>query len=334
MSGQPKRTFDEVHEDPCCSSPSSSSSATLGSSPSNPSSPATNFTTSILKKSKKIQRTNVTFGQVTVFSFPRCQSFITVPSQAGCTLGMMPHHSTCHRYTLPEFVMEQQSQRRQKLLNRLKEDKLEALKWKLTNKGTQKCQFAEQLTVNDIPESWVSINDVNPDEVSFPLAYPPNRRSALLKAAGVQNIDMEEETQLENLRISRLKRGCDCQGVCQPETCSCSLAGIKCHVKRSASICGCTKDGCGNTKGRIQSNPIRVQDHCMQTLLRLKLEKRLKESRTEKMEEGDEEYEDAAEAPLLQTVPCSHPRRTSPFLYLFFVLFIMFLFFCLVIFLA
>lgn len=41
--------------------------------------------------------------------------------------------------------------------------------------------------------------------------------------------------------------------------------------------CGCTKDGCGNTAGRIEFNSTRVQTHYIHTIMRLELEKRLEE---------------------------------------------------------
>lgn len=87
--------------------------------------------TSILKKTKRPRRANVTFDQVTVFFFPRCQGFTSVPSRGGCTLGMTPRHSALRTYTLAEFAIEQKLLRREKLLNRLKEEKLEALKQKV-----------------------------------------------------------------------------------------------------------------------------------------------------------------------------------------------------------
>lgn len=88
--------------------------------------------TSILKKAKRPRRGNVTFDQVTVFFFPRCQGFTSVPSRGGCTLGMMQRHSALRTYTLAEFAVEQQLLRREKLLNRLREEKLEALKLKVS----------------------------------------------------------------------------------------------------------------------------------------------------------------------------------------------------------
>ncbi|XP_031179313.1 cysteine/serine-rich nuclear protein 1b [Sander lucioperca] len=302
MSGLLKRKFEEVDEDPCYSSLSSLSSAcsgwdsegescysdTLDSTPSNPSSPATHFnTTSILKKAKRARRGNVTFDQVTVFFFPRCQGFTSVPSRGGCTLGMMQRHSTLRTYSLAEFAVEQQLLRREKFLNRLREEKLEALKLKLTKNGTQENEEAEQLTVDDIPEQDIDITGANLDEVSFLQPYPPKRRYGLLKAAGVKKIEKEEKRQLHELRISRENCGCDCQGFCEPETCSCSLAGIKCQMDHSSFPCGCTKDGCGNTEGRIEFNSTRVQTHYIHTIMKLELEKRLEEqSSTEEEEEN------------------------------------------------
>ncbi|XP_061777243.1 cysteine/serine-rich nuclear protein 1b [Nerophis ophidion] len=295
MSGLLKRKFEEVDEDPCYSSPSPSSlssacsawdsegescySDTLDSTPSNPGSPATaHFTaTSILKKSKRARRSNVTFDQVTVFFFPRCQGFTSVPSRGGCTLGMTPKHSVHRTYTLAEFAAEQRLLRREKVLNRLREEKLEALKLKLTKNGTQDSEEAERLTVDDVPEQDVDVSATNLEEGSFLQPYPSRRRYALLKAAGVKKIDKEEKRQLHDLRLSRENCGCDCQGFCEPETCSCSLAGIKCQMDHSSFPCGCTKDGCGNTEGRIEFNSTRVQTHYIHTIMKLELEKRLEE---------------------------------------------------------
>lgn len=225
--------------------------------------PLPSVATSIPKKAKKARRGNVTFDQVTVFFFPRCQGFTSVPSRGGCTLGMQQRHSVLRTYTLAEFAVEQRLLRREKLLNRLREEKLEALKmmvsnsasgvqswhkqsWfnphpspQLTKNGTQESAEAEQLTVDDIPEHDIDISGANLDEGSFLQPYTPKRRYALLKAAGVKKIDKEEKKQLHELRISRENCGCDCQGFCDPETCGCSLAGIKCQVRAARISLGC-----------------------------------------------------------------------------------------------
>ncbi|KAK2859523.1 hypothetical protein Q5P01_004143 [Channa striata] len=320
MSGLLKRKFEEVDEDQCFSSPSPSSlssacsgwdsegescySDTLDSTPSNPSSPATNFiTTSILKKAKRPRRGNVTFDQVTVFFFPRCQGFTSVPSRGGCTLGMMQRHSALRTYTIAEFAVEQQLLRREKFLNRLREEKLEALKLKLTKNGTQENEEAERLTVDDIPEQDIDISGANLEEGSFLQPYTSKRRYALLKAAGVKKIDKEEKRQLHELRISRENCGCDCQGFCEPETCSCSIAGIKCQMDHSSFPCGCTKDGCGNTEGRIEFNSTRVQTHYIHTIMKLELEKKLEEQSS--TEEEEEKTTGVSTSPAVPSFPFS-----------------------------
>ncbi|MBN3303177.1 CSRN3 protein, partial [Amia calva] len=296
MSGTLKRKFNEVEEDQCysSSSPSSLSSSTssgwdsdgescysdtLDSRPSNPNSPAANFPiTSILKRTKREHKGTVHFDHVTVFFFPRCQGFTSVPSRGGCTLGMVKQHSLCRQYTLAEFALEQQHLRREKLKYRLKEEKLEALKLKLTKNGTRESEEADQLTVDDISEDDIDISGVDLEDGFFLHPYPSKRRHSLLKTAGVKKIDKEEKRELHSIRLSREDCGCDCQGFCEPETCGCSLAGIKCQMDHSSFPCGCTKDGCGNTEGRIEFNSSRVQTHYIHTIMKLELEKRLEES--------------------------------------------------------
>ncbi|XP_028821639.1 cysteine/serine-rich nuclear protein 1b [Denticeps clupeoides] len=295
MSGVLKRKFQEVDEDPCySSSPSSLSSSaysgwdsdgescysdTLDSTPSNPSSPAMpcNSTMSILKKAKRPRRGNVQFDKVTVFFFPRCQGFTSVPSRGGCTLGMVQRHTAQRRYTLAEFAVEQRHLRREKLMTRMREEKLDALKQKLTKNGTLISEEADRLTLDDIPEDDIDISSVNLDDGSFLHPYASKRRHSLLKAAGIKKIDKEEKRQLHELRLSREDCGCDCQGFCEPETCGCSLAGIKCQMDHASFPCGCTKDGCGNTEGRIEFNSSRVHTHYIHTVMKLELEKRLEE---------------------------------------------------------
>lgn len=45
-------------------------------------------------------------------------------------------------------------------------------------------------------------------------------------------------------------------------------------VDRMSFPCGCTRDGCGNTAGRIEFNPLRVRTHYLHTIMKLDLEKR------------------------------------------------------------
>lgn len=199
---------------------------------------------------------------------------------------MVQRHCDLRTYTLAEFAVEQRLLRREKVLDRLREEKLEVLRQKLTKNGTQDCEAAERLTLDDVPEEEVDLSGTNLDEGSFLHPYASKQRHTLLKAAGVKKIDKEEKRQLHELRLSRENCGCDCQGFCEPETCGCSLAGIKCQMDHSSFPCGCTKDGCGNMEGRIEFNSTRVQTHYIHTIMKLELEKKLEEhSGTEEEEE-------------------------------------------------
>lgn len=88
---------------------------------------------SILKRPKLAgAQSNVRFDQVTVFSFPRCQGFTSVPSRGGATLGMMQRHSALQRYTVAEHALERRHRRRERLRERLREDRFKALKHKVS----------------------------------------------------------------------------------------------------------------------------------------------------------------------------------------------------------
>ncbi|KAF2983642.1 hypothetical protein EK904_005570 [Melospiza melodia maxima] len=244
MSGVLKRKYEELGDDSTyCSSSSCSplsSSASSGwdtdeensrGEPKPSSALMSSFTpTSILKKSKRLKKNNVEFDRVTVFYFPRCQGFTSVPSRGGCTLGMVSKHSSSRQFTLAEFSKEQENVRRGKLEEKLKEEKLEALKWKLTMNGTKESEEANQLTIEDISDDDIDVSNVDLEDGFFLQPYPAKKRRALLKAVGVKKIDKEEKRELHNIRLSREDCGCDCREVCDPETCSCSLAGIKCQV--------------------------------------------------------------------------------------------------------
>lgn len=86
---------------------------------------------SILKRAPRERPGHVAFNGITVYYFPRCQGFTSVPSRGGCTLGMASRHSTCRLFSLAEFTQEQVRARREKLRRRLKEEKLEMLRWKV-----------------------------------------------------------------------------------------------------------------------------------------------------------------------------------------------------------
>ena len=75
---------------------------------------------------------NVRFDHVTVFTFPRCQGFTSVPSRGGATLGMIWKHSALHRYTVEEHALEKLHKRRERHKEKLREERFKALKHKVS----------------------------------------------------------------------------------------------------------------------------------------------------------------------------------------------------------
>lgn len=74
-------------------------------------------------------------------------------------------------------------------------------------------------------------------------------------------------------------------------------------MDHSSFPCGCTKDGCGNTEGRIEFNSTRVQTHYIHTIMKLELEKRLEEQSG--TEEEEEKTTGVASLPAVPSFPFS-----------------------------
>ncbi|KAJ0182036.1 hypothetical protein K1T71_002758 [Dendrolimus kikuchii] len=220
-----------------------------------------------IPKSKK-RKESIKFDNVVVYYFPRAQGFSCVPSQGGSTLGMEWEHSHVQKFTLAEHALEQRRLHRQ-LLQQLKNERHSLQDSSLSS--SEESDTEEE--ASDISESELDL-----DSYYFLQPVPTRQRRALLRAAGVRKIEAYEKDECRDIRTSREFCGCACKGVCNPESCSCSLAGIKCQVDRLNFPCGCTRDGCGNTTGRIEFNPVRVRTHFIHTLMRLGLEKKNEEN--------------------------------------------------------
>nr|CAD7597966.1 unnamed protein product [Timema genevievae] len=250
-----------------------------------------------LKKKKR----SISFDKVTVYYFPRSQGFTCVPSQGGSTLGMAPQHAHVQQFSLLEHAVEQRRLHRQVLLQ-LRNERLSA----------QRTASSSDDSESEEEQSDVSESELDLDSYYFLQPVPTRQRRALLRAAGIRKIDSVEKDECRDIRSSREFCGCGCKGYCDPDTCSCSQAGIKCqisytlttaalfsslspqacfsgrmiqgatHVDRLNFPCGCTRDGCANSSGRIEFNPVRVRTHFIHTLMRLELEKK------HKVDEGDE----------------------------------------------
>lgn len=217
---------------------------------------------------QKRKKPSIQFDSVTVFYFTRAQGFSCVPSQGGSTLGMEWEHSHIQKFTLPEHAMEQRRLHRQ-VLQQLKSER--HLLQGVSLSSSEDSDTEEE--ASDISESELDL-----DSYYFLQPVPTRQRRALLRAAGVRKIEGYEKDECRDIRTSREFCGCACKGACNPNNCSCSLAGIKCQVDRLNFPCGCTREGCCNTTGRVEFNPMRVRTHFINTLMRIGLERKNEES--------------------------------------------------------
>lgn len=216
----------------------------------------------------KKRKETINFDNVTVYYFPRAQGFSCVPSQGGSTLGMEWEHTHVQKFTLTEHALEQRRLHRQ-ILQQLKNERH-------TLKGESLSSSEDSDTEEEASD--ISESELDLDSYYFLQPVPTRQRRALLRAAGVRKIEGYEKDECRDIRTSREFCGCACKGTCNPDNCSCSLAGIKCQVDRLNFPCGCTRDGCCNTTGRIEFNPVRVRTHFIQTLMRLGMEKKNEEN--------------------------------------------------------
>ncbi|XP_036328646.1 uncharacterized protein LOC118740980 [Rhagoletis pomonella] len=206
---------------------------------------------------KKPKR-SINFENVQVYYFPRQQGFGCVPSAGGCTLGMGARHIGFKTLTLAEHATE---------LRRAHRLQLQEI-----NPRGSSSDDSEESEEDYLSEG--SGSDLDAESNGFLQPVSPKQRRALLKAAGVRKIDAAEKIECRDIRNSREVCGCACVEFCDPETCACSQAGIKCQVDRAMFPCGCTRDACGNTVGRVEFNPTRVRTHFIHTIMRLEMENR------------------------------------------------------------
>ena len=177
---------------------------------------------------------------------------------------MSSKHEALENFSLNDYSIQQDKAHRRIL----KRQMLERRQQQLVELGCT--EFDREISDADLDEELKSINVC---DYYFLQPIPTKQRRQLLRTAGVKKIDNLEKMELKRIRASRESCGCDCRVFCDPETCACSIAGIKCQVDRLSFPCGCTKDGCGNLTGRIEFNPARVRTHFIHTLMRIDIEK-------------------------------------------------------------
>ena len=179
-------------------------------------------------------------------------------------LGMSHHHEASEKFSLVGYASQQDKAHRRIL----KKQMMDRRQQQLSELGCS--DFDQEISDAELDEE---LKNINVCDYYFLQPIPTKQRRQLLRTAGVKKIDNLEKMELKRIRASRESCGCDCRVFCDPETCACSIAGIKCQVDRLSFPCGCTKDGCGNLTGRIEFNPARVRTHFIHTLMRIDMEK-------------------------------------------------------------
>nr|XP_039269072.1 cysteine/serine-rich nuclear protein 2-like [Styela clava] len=227
-------------------------------------------------KKRKIDK-KVGFQDVTVYYFPRKQSFITVPSQGGSTLGMGLQHVHCQTMTLQEHNEAMKNIHKEKIREHFREQKIENKIQQLKflnpdlDNGTLSSMAQNAVGKNE-SSSMASEDDSvldNFDEFFFLQPISAKKRRKILRASGVERIDGEEKLMNRILRESREMCGCACEMVCMPESCECVLSGIQCQVDREGFPCGCAASQCQNENGRIEFDSDGVRTHLLETMERL-----------------------------------------------------------------
>lgn len=187
-------------------------------------------------------------------------------------------------FSLTEFSREQRRIHREMLEKQRQEGKLmEGLEARLVEMEEE-----EEGCHSDEDSDW-EFEDL--DDYYFLQPVSIRQRRVMLRNNGVKKIDNTEKDICKQIRQSREQCGCDCKLYCDPKTCACSLAGIKCQVDRLSFPCGCTKDGCGNPTGRVEFNPIRVRTHFIHTVMRLEFESKCE--KTNKCSDSESEGKDS-----------------------------------------
>lgn len=198
------------------------------------------------------KKRNIHFDAVTVYYFPRAQGFTCVPSQVretlcgyispvenidgtgifhilrkfslqgGSTLGMSAAHTHAERFSLTEHAAEQR---------RIHRAKLAQLRAERAANNVVEAASSSEDPSDDTDEEPSDAEDLDiVDSYYFLLPVPTWQRRALLRAAGVQKIDTVEKDECRDIRASRKHCGCGCKGYCDPESCPCSRAHVKCQV--------------------------------------------------------------------------------------------------------
>lgn len=213
--------------------------------------------TSALPRNEK----KVKFKDVDVYFFDRTQGFTSIPHEGGSTLGMEYKHTEHATLSIPQH------------------DKLRKSSYLSSQGGANSSagensgeitpsdnQIDEHEAINCENEDWYfSTSRLKPEH-----RLTPAQRRLLLRESGLINIDGSESNTCKEIRDSRQNGGCNCDRICEPKTCSCSLANIQCFVDYDSYPCNCSALKCRNPSGRSEFSPEKVREHFVKTIRKLK----------------------------------------------------------------
>lgn len=211
---------------------------------------------------------------------------------------MAHRHTNVEKFSLSEYARLQRTIHRQILVEHQQQGKI-ALPLMKPNEPDRPRREEDSNSESSDEET------LNVDDYYFLQPLPARQRRILLRQAGIKKIDAIEKEECREIRSSREFCGCECRVYCDPDTCLCSKSGIRCQVDRMAFPCGCTRDGCRNTRGRIEFNPVRVRTHFIRTLMQLEMEKKLE------AKQFDGGAVATATAPFFQMSVMSPPRKKA-----------------------
>ncbi|KAL3114560.1 hypothetical protein niasHT_014367 [Heterodera trifolii] len=232
----------------------------------------------------------VNFGNVEVFRFEFAQGHDTVPAKGGVSLGMESTHHARHLFQLSEYTKYCKAEKRTKLCRwraaaqvveqQTRKPTKRKAKFGASGQSPKRPKYADKAI--EMSTSSSETEEESDEEMSEQChVYEPLRR-ALLGNCGVA---IEETVADESLQVAetRSQCGCRCEGQkCVPEQCECALSGIRCQVDyldesnpSNSFPCSCSASSCGNPEGRVELDPLRIRNHFLQTLMRLKAAKKM-----------------------------------------------------------
>ena len=140
---------------------------------------------------------------------------------------MSAAHTHAERFSLSEHATEQR---------RLHRARLAQLRQERAANATAEAASSSEDPSDDTDEEPSDAEDLDLDNYYFLQPVPTWQRRALLRSAGVRRIDAMEKDECRDIRASREHCGCSCKGYCDPESCACSRANVKCQVSARSCV--------------------------------------------------------------------------------------------------